>query len=583
MADNKADPLLSQGNVFYNNQDYEASIPFFVQAVAQYGEKGQFMSAAVARHQLGFALLGARRFFEAITRFEENQHFHSTQGRPKDAANYLTYIATAWQQQGDGHKALEYLRQAHNLAPDSIQKVQLEREMIQLNLALDHPDAAHTMITAAHCHHPPKLYDTYIRPWVEPFQLSPGSCDDFWWPLGVTAGLLVAAIVWVWPANGTLLLVSLCLSVFAGEGILRGLYGTVPVRHFLFTPNSVTRFAPAQGMMPGVTYQESRFTINDVGLRGDPFPQENGVFKVVVIGGSTVENLFLDDADAWPRQLQKGLQVGRRIWVGNSGKSGLNSFGHLVQMHYHLQEMKPQLLVVMAGINDLNQCISGGLAALKDNARLAKNVGYKASYRQHVFERVDWSKKHVWQWQRLWQRVKERKTPVAHTEKKPYVVQDKAGLFYQTQRRQRQRAEKIQTEPNIEACLTVFGSNLTRMTRMAKAARVPLVLMTQGSLYKTPIQPEEEALLWFGAVGHNFFGPQPVRQYYATEVMSRLLARYNKTTRTVCRTESIPCFDTDKALPKDRTTYYDDVHFNKQGAYRLGKKLSAFLLAEGWI
>ncbi|MEO5362303.1 MAG: SGNH/GDSL hydrolase family protein [Magnetococcus sp. DMHC-8] len=581
-ANEAADRLLAEGNRLYDHQDYEAAIPLFTQAVAQWEAQGPSMALAIARHQLGFALLGARRFLDAVPLFEENQRFHLMQGRTADAVHYVIYSANARQQQGDNMAALADLRRARAMATDATQQAQVEGEMIRLHLDMDQPAAVRGLVTAAFCHHSPAIYDQFIRPVLNPFHILPGSCDTAWWGLVLVGGvlLLAALLVWRWPVNGALLLSSLLLAGLMGEGLLRWWQPPLPVRHFLFAPDSISRFVPAQGVMPGVSYQESRFTVNEVGLRGDPFPREDGVFKVVVVGGSTTESLFLDDADVWTRRLQTHLATRRRVWVGNSGKSGLNSFGHLLQVHHHLREMQPDLLLVMAGINDLNLCISGGMAALRDNARLASGPGYLTAYRRHVFARIDWAEQGEWQWQRLWQRFATRGSPTAPQPDQPHLVQDEAGLFYEEQRRRRQRAEQVESEPEVTECLTVFAANLTRMARMAREAQVPLLLLTQGSLYKEQMPPAEEELLWFGAVGVNFFGPQPAPRYYTARVMARLLARYNDATLAVCQAERIACFDVDKNLPRDTTTYYDDVHLNVHGAHALGDRLAAFLASQ---
>ncbi|MBF0584348.1 MAG: hypothetical protein HQL80_08950 [Magnetococcales bacterium] len=577
VAASEADSLTAQGNLLYDNHHYEAAIPPFKTAIGLYLRAGQPMQAAVARHQLSFALLAAGNFAEAIPYLEENRQFHLAEGRLQDAANYLSYIANAWQQQGNNQQALAYLQQARDLALEPEQQARFDGSLLRLYQDTDQPEAAQALVTAAYCHHTRAHYDQHLRPWAEPFQLSPGHCNDAPWLPEVTAGLLVLALLWRWPVNGSLLLLSLTLAMLAGEALLRWGVGSVPVRHFLFAPNSSSRFVPAAGIMPGVDYRESHFSINDIGLRGEPLPREAGVIKGLAIGGSTTECLFLDDADVWTRQLQSQLSRRRRVWVGNSGKSGLNSFGHLVQVEAHLREIKPHWLLVMAGINDLNLCISGGLAAIRDNARLAAEPGYPASYRRHVFAQIDWSDLGLWQWQRLWRRIALGDRAVQRNPAGPYVVQDAAGLFYQEQRQRRQQAIMVDTEPDIGQCLEPFRDNLSRMAQMAKTAGVPLVLMTQGALYKADMPAAEEALLWFGSVDHNFFGSQPATHYYSARVMARLLARYNDVTLSLCRSAQIPCFDTDQQLPKDVTTYYDDVHFNIHGAYMLGEKLAAFL------
>lgn len=149
----------------------------------------------------------------------------------------------------------------------------------------------------------------------------------------------------------TLTLVSLALALVLGELALRL---ASPGRYYVWEPGIRKIFRPMPSIMPGIQ-GESRFFINEHGLRGDPFSPDQG-YRILAVGGSTTECLYLDQTEAWPRLLQERLNAGsgRRVWVGNVGKSGQMTRNHLVQVET-LTRQYPRIdaVLLLAGVNDL--------------------------------------------------------------------------------------------------------------------------------------------------------------------------------------------------------------------------------------
>ena len=81
---------------------------------------------------------------------------------------------------------------------------------------------------------------------------------------------------------------------------------------------------------------QSCFVINRDGMRRNPLP-DTGFYKILTIGGSTTECLYLDETEAWPRILQQ-LLGGEQVWVGNIGKSGLNTKHHIIQVEHLIHQ-----------------------------------------------------------------------------------------------------------------------------------------------------------------------------------------------------------------------------------------------------
>ncbi len=139
---------------------------------------------------------------------------------------------------------------------------------------------------------------------------------------------------------------SVALTLAAAELALRAV-APAPDHFGVWPAHLDLTLHPAPGVLPGVE-GPSRFTTNADGLRAEARRPEHA-YRILAIGGSTTESLYLDDAETWPRLLQQRLGAlrGRAdVWVGNAGKSGLNSRHHVVQAMQLLPQL-PRMDVVL--------------------------------------------------------------------------------------------------------------------------------------------------------------------------------------------------------------------------------------------
>ena len=103
-------------------------------------------------------------------------------------------------------------------------------------------------------------------------------------------------------AATVLVLGSVALTLGAAEFALRL---AMPVGYFIWKPHMSRTFVPAPEVMPGVS-GESKFRTNSQGLRADEPPAQN-VHRILTLGGSTTECLYLDQSEAWPQVMQDTL------------------------------------------------------------------------------------------------------------------------------------------------------------------------------------------------------------------------------------------------------------------------------------
>ena len=90
------------------------------------------------------------------------------------------------------------------------------------------------------------------------------------------------------------------------------------------------------------------------GYRGHEtvMPKPAGVYRVVCIGGSTTFDLLAaNDESTWPELLAKKL--GRAFDVVNAGFPGWTTAESLISLELRDVDVKPDLVIVYAGLNDL--------------------------------------------------------------------------------------------------------------------------------------------------------------------------------------------------------------------------------------
>ena len=574
------DELLEKANQAYQAQQYEQAILLYNRAIDGQKDTNDEPLASYIRHQLAFSYLGFGDLPSAISLMELNLSTHRRNKDLKSVSSYLLYLGQTEFRLGNLTRAIEYLTE--NVSFSSDNPGLFEENQAWLVRAINRSgkkDRAVELLFDAH----EMLPATYSRPNLEQsasmldIDLYRKNGTDTLWVLIATGILLIVILVviyklkrsWSSVINIVLLIFSMLIAIVVTEIFLRSQNENKGVRHILHTPGKVTEFHAEANVMPGNSRNITRFSTNSVGLRGDELP--DAALRVLAIGGSSTEALFLDDEVAWPYLIQTKMQtyLHRSAWVGNAGKSGLNSFSHRVQVYFGLAELRPDVLVLQAGVNDLNQCISGGMSAIRDNMQFSQWADFPYHYRNHVFDVIlPVNQHHPFVLQERLGKLFAGSS--MHPEPAyAYVKQDRAGAFYDNQRIRRMQANKVMSTPDIQVCLDAFQTNIEYIINLAKQSGAIPILLTQGSLYRRDLTQEESNLLWFGSVNENPFSPVPPKYYYTATVMKKLLDQYNQVTLALCEKYRLSCLDTDQSLPKTTESYYDDVHLNEQGSQKL--------------
>jgi lysophospholipase L1-like esterase len=368
--------------------------------------------------------------------------------------------------------------------------------------------------------------------------------------------------------RGALALLSSLLALVLGEVVLRVFSRDA---FYVWPPHLHQELHPTPDVMPGVS-GTSRFEINSIGMRGDELSKARD-FRILALGGSTTECLYLDQTEAWPHLLQERL--GPRAWVGNAGRSGLHTRHYRLQAEKLLDQLpRMDAVIVLTGVNDLSVRLSQDTAWKPADFTAPKALSglmqEAFAIQPPRFMDGPFYNKTV-----LWQMAKS----LGRTLQSGGATQDALGRIYETWRRHRHEALRVrQRLPDLGPALAECGDNLRAIARSAALHHARIVFVTQPFLWRDDLPPDLQRLLWLGGVGP--FQKEAGHEYYSVSALAAGMDAYNRTLLATCRriTEAV-CLDLAALLPKDTTVFYDDVHFNEAGSRRVAEILAERLAA----
>ena len=372
--------------------------------------------------------------------------------------------------------------------------------------------------------------------------------------------------------QAALFLGSLAFFLAIAEAALRL---ALPEGYFVWPPNFRVTFSLGQNTLRGVD-AESSITINSEGMRGDPMPR-SARYRLLAIGGSTTICHYLDDADAWPHLVQERLdqQLGEgSVWVGNVGRPGHGTHPHRLHVEKLLAQY-PNIDAVLnlVGINDMLIRVMlrrdpvpipppGSDQELRQAFSLFPGSGAESPwYRRTAIARFLVA--------RRWSLFGERDDGP--------LVDSRAELILRA-REFRSQATAFEDEiPDLPEGLAGYEKSLNEIVDAAQVAGRRLIFLTQPTLWREGLTPDEQASLWMG--GPRFDRLAPGVAFLSVRALAEGMARYNEVLLGVCRARGIECIDLARQLPREATYFWDDAHYTVEGSRRVAQIISDYLLS----
>ncbi len=343
--------------------------------------------------------------------------------------------------------------------------------------------------------------------------------------------------------------------------------------YFVHRPGSVTVFLPDTAFIQGVE-GPSRFEVNDLGMRGRPLEPDADEYRIVTVGASTTELLFMDGPRTWPAIVEQGLSAGGAgVWVGNVGKAGANARDHVLHVHHVLDQVPViDAVLLLVGVNDLTLALADGetyktLPPLSDSLAWAEQAERAFALRPGSISRPLYPGEHPWfKHTALYQTAARARLQFASWRAASGITQDQVGEVVGRWRSHRAAATEWLTElPDLAPALAVYRGYLDQIVDEAEGRGVRLVLITQPFLWKAGMSPEEAARLWLGGDTPAFMD-RPGDRYFTAEALKEGLEAFNDVLLEVCDVRGIECIDLANRIPRTTHYFYDDVHFTDAGS-----------------
>jgi len=310
-------------------------------------------------------------------------------------------------------------------------------------------------------------------------------------------------------------------------------------------PNLSMTFRPDPQVMSGIS-GPARVTTNAVGIRGPELPPREDAYRILCIGGSTTECLYLDDEETWPHLLMQrlsGAGTGRQVWVGNVGVSGMRAEDHLQFVESSRLATQIDCLLCLVGINDFQK-------ALKDPNDSGEPAGP------------------LWQRSAVWTVVMEQWKSVRTTDSFFNLrLEDSAGRVYVERRNFRQQARRCTELPSLDAALGRYHSCIERIINACRAKGASPIFINQPVLWGEGLSPQAERSLWIGRTEEG--------AYLSAAVARRGMEMFNAVLMQTCEDSAVQCIDV-SAMSGREDLFYDDCHFNEAGSRELARLIAAW-------
>lgn len=321
---------------------------------------------------------------------------------------------------------------------------------------------------------------------------------------------------------------------------------------------------------------EVRFDVNRLGERGDAPPHSfDGVYRVLVAGGSAAECYYLDQDSSWPGHLQQLLsrpEARQRLDVRSAHVGNIaRSLVPCRAIRYQLEKLLPQLphsdaALLMVGASDLVTWLEQHTPAQIDPG------GYTLDsiFGLHPERSFGWKPGQL--------ALRRAAASALRALLRPVERRETSGKRLAANRAMRAGAKQILEDIADPApMLQRYEADLREVLRALKRHSKRVVVVQQMWLEKS-LTPEEARQLWMFAAGRPY--KEQVDAYYAHEVIWPLMRAIYDIGGRVAREEGVEALDLQQRVPRDLEHYYDDMHHTPEGCALVARLIADHLTGE---
>lgn len=314
------------------------------------------------------------------------------------------------------------------------------------------------------------------------------------------------------------------------------------IRHFRTLPAHMDTRVDVRGDgIPGIGGVQ-HVTTDAKGFRAVPpvdYARKRGV-RIFAIGGSTTEQIYLDDEATWTHLLQRGLErtLGRPVEVISTGVAGLRAIHHLATLKEVL-DYQPDMALFLIGVNDWVLHIRQNFGSRHYHALGPDNLMFRQSMLGQAIHNG---------YMRLKRWLRPRDASGG--------IRVDRGEYFADQRNSLGRPDVRMFRP--AAVRPGYARALAEISTTCRDAALACVFITQPSGYM-PAAGEE--------FRRSFWGTPPNEPYTLDfESMVHIAALYNDFLVDFAARSGHAAIDLAAAVSPGAENYYDEVHFNTRGA-----------------
>jgi hypothetical protein len=301
-------------------------------------------------------------------------------------------------------------------------------------------------------------------------------------------------------------------------------------------PNTTTIINFVEGAVPGLVGPQ-RVTFGERGFRVQPpvdYERKAGV-RIFAIGGSTTEELWIDDEATWTHRLQIALaaDLGRPVEVINTGLAGLRARHHVAMLR-HILALQPDIVLFLVGFNDWH-------------FDAVSRFGSDLPPKRLLFPETPVGRLARVQFNRVF------RSPIAVQGEPIVLTTNPLG------RGSLHRERKISWFP--EAASQRYLSDLATISRICRDSALTCVFLTQPTAYSQGAPKELTDLFWITPDGASYT--------LTLESLEHIANVYNRALIDFAMQRDHPFCDVAPQLPATLEYFYDDVHFTLIGSARV--------------
>jgi lysophospholipase L1-like esterase len=321
------------------------------------------------------------------------------------------------------------------------------------------------------------------------------------------------------------------------------LYSEISPSEFPWTKHHYLNYYPTLNYKLGLTSH------NSLGYRNQEMSlhKEQGVYRIVVLGGSTAYTLMVEDNEkTFTAQLEKVLKNKygyENVEVINAAVGGYNSWESLINLEFRVLDIEPDMVIVYQGVDDVHARLVSPEAYWGDNSGRRKKWEIPAIkfYEHSCFLRI------ISRLLGYTQPININFFVMAPT------YEGACSTHYNQKTSDTMAKELLKKNPPV-----YFRRNLLNMAAIAKIHNVELVFATWA------------------------YSPY-FDDYASTPHYQQGFSEHNNLINEVAKSQNIPFFDFATVMSNERRYWSDGRHVNEEGALLKAELFAEFIHQSGLI